>query len=106
VLTSNGTAWVSQSFTGGSTTFGAVGAYVYAVATTATTYAGGDTISGSSLQPAGAVSQPTIPPPANVEGSGTVVSSSVLSGTWRCMGYSLYISANPTYGVTLWLRTV
>jgi hypothetical protein len=40
---------------------------------------------------------------AGVSGTNSLVSSSVTpSGTWKCMGYSLY--NNPHQGMTLWVR--
>lgn len=82
-------------------TAGGVGTYVFARNSGTVTVAFGGTVAGSALTP------------VNIGVSGTSSTSIVIStttaqtGTWRCMGYSLYANngADPdSFGVTLWLR--
>jgi hypothetical protein len=81
VLTSNGTNWVSQTFTG-STTFGGVGTYAFCVFTSTPAIQPGNTTAGSNLAYSG----------TNNTTNGTP------SGTWKAMGDGLISYA------TLWLR--
>jgi hypothetical protein len=86
---------------------GAVGTYAFLWnAGTSTNYAAGSTLAGSNLRYAGVLSAGTTPSgyaaPANVAQSGTP------SGTWRLMGYSLFVASAPfnppQRTASLWLR--
>ena len=86
-------------------TAGAVGTYVMAIFSGASTAAitFGATTAGSNLQPVGAFTSTLGNSNAN---SGT---GSALSGTWRCMGHKYaYVDGAPGYATnavgTLWLR--
>jgi hypothetical protein len=99
VLTSNGTAWVSQALPAGGVTslngqtgvitntgYGNIGSYVVGRSSDATSYAAGATLAGASL---------TVGSPgyywdgskfANAGGSSAVTTEGAVgSGTWRCM---------------------
>ena len=78
-----------------------IGSYVYAINQSTTSVAYGSTIAGSNIKPISMgvpVNSGTFV--ANTEWS---VTSNTLSGTWRCMSYSNY-TANPRYGIALWVR--
>jgi hypothetical protein len=87
VLTSNGTNWVSSAL-GFSTSTNSVGSYAFCFNASGGTYAYGDSAAGGSIYPASA--------------SGYGSSGTVLSGTWRCMGYAF--SSGGTSGATLFVR--
>lgn len=84
-----------------STTFGAVGTYVFATRTTGTTnVTEGNTLAGSSLSPTSAAYGITAPPSSEFFSTG-----SALSGTWRAMGlYDHTTAGSSLFGATLWLR--
>ena len=82
--------------TGASTTYGAVGTYIWASRYSGV-FAENSTVSGSSIQPAGFIGTNTI----NISndsyvGGNMTKGSSTLSGTWRVMGRSAHLSSNAT----------
>lgn len=88
-------------------TAGAVGTYAFMYQNTTGTYNIGATLAGSSLRYVGLAE--AIDPTGG--GSGFPVwynlvntSTTVPSGTWRCMGYST--TGGAANSVSLWLRTV
>lgn len=82
-----------------STTYGAVGTYAAAVVPNGNTYAGGDTISGSSLKNFTGESWNQL----ERFGNATQVSAG-LSGTWRCMAPFQTSSVSGYAGGTIWVR--
>lgn len=89
-----------------SASVGAVGTYAFLVAGTSTTYAAGATLAGSSLKYAGVSGISTA---GLYYRSLRTYTSGIPSGTWRCMGRSVYTTEgyDPVevfFGATLWLR--
>jgi len=102
VLTSNGTNWVSQTFTG-STTFGGVGTYMFGIPQNGVSASAGSSVSGiygGEIYP--------------IDGSGATYTSiyttypTIYAGTWRCMGAGAFGGASgptgPGLGAALFLR--
>ena len=80
---------------------GSIGSYCFCQRTTSTltNISAGSTIAGSSLSPTSASAGSFDPP-----GTGTSAVGSVLSGTWRAMGYLDAIIGGSDRGSTLFLR--
>ena len=109
VLTSNGAGALptfQDAASGGSTTYGAVGTYVFAYFVADNGITAGSTIAGSSLEPAGIYnSSGTIADDA-VAAAEFTKGGSALSGTWRAMGQSNATSFGDDAYITLFVRTV
>ena len=77
---------------------GAIGSYIFAHLLSGSTIVLGGTTAGSSLK-AGGIKDVGI-------GSIIVTSTTIISGTWRCMGhaYSFSDDSGTRSGITLWLR--
>lgn len=102
-VTTAGTNWVQNRIAGGAV--GAVGTYAFLGEIFGVTSQPGSTRAGSNLRYAGVMSSSQwIATTASALAAG--VSTPVPSGTWRCMGYSQFVSQgeNQYYGGTLWLR--
>jgi hypothetical protein len=87
----------SLTGSGGSTTAGAIGTYIFAI----TSYTGnveydpGDTVSGANLEPMG------------LNYNSEIETSAVeLTGTWQSMGYSTSNGDDSIHYGSLWVRTV
>jgi hypothetical protein len=95
-VTSAGTDWVLARVS--QLTAGVVGSFAFAQPQNTTSYTFGQTIAGSSLSPAAV--NPDGGSSLNIDNSGT------LSGTWRCLGVTVYNITPAENGATLWLRIV
>lgn len=100
LLTSNGTTWVSSANTLTATqvsnayaglTAGAVGTMALARSSVAAVF--GATVAGSNLYPSNTLGE-------------QYTAGGTLSGTWRCLGYTVADNKNPTREVSLFVRTV
>lgn len=93
-----------------STTFGAVGTYVFARRTSGSgDIAEGDTLAGSSLSPTSAIQGISISTNSPATGTSNLSTGTALSGTWQAMGTYDHAGSTSTpitaaQGATLWLR--
>lgn len=83
--------------------YGAVGTYVFGYIAT-TGFSEGDTVSGSSIFPAGLYNVNTVGADATPSGITFHRGPNALSGTWRAMGRQMFNSGGTTSRVTLFLR--
>jgi hypothetical protein len=98
VLVSNGTVWQSTTLTAtqvssayAGLTAGAVGTMALARSSVAAVF--GATVAGSNLYPSNTLGE-------------QYTAGGTLSGTWRCLGYTVADNKNPTREVSLFVRTV
>ena len=83
--------------------YGAVGTYVFGYIAT-TGFSEGDTVSGSSIYPAGLYNVNTVAADTTPSGIAFHRGGNALSGTWRAMGRQMFNSGGTTSRVTLFLR--
>jgi len=88
---------------GASTTYGAVGTYVFANRYASGGFVEGSTYSGSSLYPAG-LAQAYPAGADDLVGVSHTYGGSALSGTWRAMGRSNYSSSDTDHRMTVFVR--